>query len=117
MYALKNKVQLIGNLGNAPEVRTTATGKKLARFSIATNETYKNTNGERVTETHWHHLVAWGKVADIVAKYLQKGKEVAIEGKLMNRQYESKSGEKKFITEVLVQELLILSGNHQNKKE
>ena len=84
MYALKNKVQLIGNLGNAPEVKTTESGKKLAKFSVATNESYRNANGEKVTETTWHNLVAWGKVADIAEKYLTKGKEVAIEGKINN---------------------------------
>lgn len=111
MYALRNKVQLIGNLGNTPEVKTTISGKKMARFTIATHETYKNLKGERITETQWHQLIAWGKVADIAEKYLQKGKEVAIEGKLINRQYENKNGERKFITEIQVQEMLLLSGN------
>ncbi|AHF15156.1 single-stranded DNA-binding protein [Niabella soli] len=114
MYALKNKVQLIGNLGNNPEVKATVNGKKMARFSIATSETYKNANGERVTETQWHNLVAWGKVADIVGKYLEKGREVAIEGKLIHRQYEDKNGQKQYITEVQVQELLLLSGGQKN---
>jgi single-strand DNA-binding protein len=108
MYALKNKVQLIGNLGNAPEVKTTESGKKLARFSVATNESYRNANGEKVTETTWHNLVAWGKVADIAEKYLNKGSEVAIEGKLINRSYTDKDGNKKYITEVQVNELLML---------
>ncbi len=108
MYALKNKVQLIGNLGNAPEVKTTESGKKLARFSVATNESYRNAKGEKVTETTWHNLVAWGKVADIAEKYLTKGKEVAIEGKLINRSYNDKDGNKKYITEVEVHELLML---------
>ena len=108
MYALKNKVQLIGNLGNAPEVKTTESGKKLARFSVATNESYRNAKGEKVTETTWHNLVAWGKVADIAEKYLNKGTEVAIEGKLINRSYTDKEGNKKYITEVLVNELLLL---------
>ena len=108
MYALKNKVQLIGNLGNAPEVRNTETGKKLVRFSVATNEQYKNAKGERVTETQWHNLIAWGKVADIVEKYLVKGTEVAIEGKLINRNYMDKEGNKKYITEIQVTELLML---------
>ncbi|HQW84612.1 MAG TPA: single-stranded DNA-binding protein [Ferruginibacter sp.] len=108
MYALKNKVQLIGNLGNAPEVKTTESGKKLARFSVATNESYRNANGEKVTETTWHNLVAWGKVADIAEKYLSKGSEVAIEGKLINRNYSDKDGNKKYITEVQVNELLLL---------
>jgi single-strand DNA-binding protein len=108
MYALKNKVQLIGNLGNAPEVRNTESGKKLVRFSVATNEQYKNAKGERVTETQWHNLIAWGKVADIVEKYLVKGTEVAIEGKLVNRNYMDKEGTKKYITEIQVNELLML---------
>ena len=108
MYALKNKVQLIGNLGNAPEVRNTETGKKLVRFSVATNEQYKNAKGERVTETQWHNLIAWGKVADIAEKFLAKGTEVAIEGKLINRNYMDKEGNKKYITEIQVTELLML---------
>ncbi len=108
MYALKNKVQLIGNLGNAPEIKTTEGGKKLARFSMATNESYRNTKGEKITDTQWHTLVAWGKVADIAEKFLVKGSEVAIEGKLINRNYTDKEGNKKYITEVQVAEVLLL---------
>jgi single-strand DNA-binding protein len=108
MYALKNKVQLIGNLGNAPEVKTLESGKKMARFSVATSESYRNAKGEKVTETQWHTLVAWGKVAEIVEKYLTKGKEVAIEGKLISRSYNDKEGNKKYITEIQVNELLLL---------
>ncbi len=108
MYALKNKVQLIGNLGNAPEVKNTESGKKLARFSVATNESYRNVKGERITETQWHNLVAWGKLADIAEKYLAKGVEVAIEGKLVNRNYTNKEGVKKYITEIQISELLLL---------
>lgn len=108
MYALKNKVQLIGNLGNAPEIRKTENGKTMARFSMATREVYKNAKGERVTETQWHNLVAWGKIAEVAAKYLEKGKEVAIEGKLINRQYDDKNGDRKYITEIQVNELLLL---------
>jgi len=108
MYALKNKVQLIGNLGNKPEIRTLDGGKKMARFSVATNETYRNAKGEKVTETQWHNLVAWGKVAEIAEKYLDKGSEVAIEGKLTNRSYQDKEGNKKYITEVQVNEVLML---------
>ncbi len=108
MYALKNKVQLIGNLGNAPEVKTLDGGKKMARFSIATNETYRNAKGEKITETQWHNMIAWGKVAEIAEKYLTKGKEVVVEGKLVNRNYTDKEGNKKYITEVQVNELLLL---------
>ena len=108
MNALKNKVQLIGNLGNVPEVRNTESGKKLVRFSIATNESYHNAKGEKVTETQWHNLIAWGKVADIAEKYLAKGTEVAIEGKLMNNNYTDKEGNKRYNTEIQVHELLLL---------
>jgi len=108
MYTLKNKVQLIGHLGNAPEIKNTESDKKYARFSIATNESYRNAKGEKVTETTWHNLVAWGKIAGIVEKYLNKGSEVAIEGKLISRSYTDKDGVKKYITEVQVNELLML---------
>ena len=108
MYALKNRVQLIGHLGNAPEIRKTETGKKLVRFSVATNESYKNSNGEKVTETQWHNLIAWGKLADIAEKLLNKGTEVAIEGKLINNNYTDKEGVKKYSTEIQVNELLLL---------
>jgi single-strand DNA-binding protein len=108
MYALKNKVQLIGHLGNQPDIRNTESGKKLARFSVATSEVYRNTKGEKITETQWHTLVAWGKLAEIAEKFLLKGTEVAIEGKLINRSYTDKEGNKKYITEVQVNELLLL---------
>jgi single-strand DNA-binding protein len=107
MYALKNKVQLIGNVGNAVEIKNTESGKKYARFSIATNESYRNAKGEKVTETTWHNIVAWGKVADIAEKYLQKGSEVVLEGKLINRSYTDKEGVKKYISEVQANELLL----------
>ena len=108
MNTLRNKVQLIGNLGNSPEIITLDSGKKLAKFSIATNESYKNAAGEKITETQWHNLIAWNKTAEIVEKYLEKGKEIAIEGKLTSRSYDDKEGNKKYITEVVVNELLML---------
>lgn len=108
MYALKNKVQLIGNLGGAPEIKTFDQDRKMARFSLATSETFKNAKGEKVQETQWHQLVAWGKVAELVEKYLQKGSEIAIEGKLMHRDYTDAQGIKRYITEVQVNELLLL---------
>jgi single-strand DNA-binding protein len=108
MYALKNKVQLIGNLGQNPEIKTFAGGRKLAKFSIATSESYRNVNGEKVNETQWHNLVAWGKLADIVEKYVTKGSEVAVEGKLTYRTYNDKDGNKKYYTEIQVNELLML---------
>ncbi|MBD0850304.1 single-stranded DNA-binding protein [Maribacter arenosus] len=108
MNALRNKVQLIGNLGNDPEIVNLDGGNKLAKFSIATNETYKNAKGEKVTDTQWHNVVAWGKTAEIVENYLTKGNEVAVEGKLTHRSYENKEGEKRYITEIRCNELLML---------
>lgn len=110
MNTLRNKVQLIGNLGNNPEIITLESGKKLAKISIATNETYKNSEGEKVTDTQWHNVVAWNKTAEIIEKYLEKGNEVAIEGKLTYRSYEDKDGTKKYITEIVCNELLMLGG-------
>ena len=108
MNKLRNKVQLIGNLGINPEVKTVDGGKKLAKMSIATNESYKNAKGEMVKETQWHNLIAWGKTADIIEKYLEKGSEVAIEGKLINRNYTDKEGLKRYITEIQVNDLVML---------
>jgi single-strand DNA-binding protein len=109
MNTLRNKVQLIGNLGNDPEIITLESGKKLAKFSLATNESYKNAQGEKVTQTDWHNLIAWNKTADIIEKYVTKGKEIAIEGKLTSRSYETKEGEKRYVTEVVVNEVLMLN--------
>ena len=108
MSTLKNKVQLIGHVGNDPEIKTFDGGKKLAKLSIATNESYKNDKGEKVEETQWHNLIAWGKTADTIEKYVVKGKEIAIEGKLTHRSYEDKNGEKRYVTEVVIDELLML---------
>ena len=108
MSTLKNKVQLIGHVGQDPEIKTFDGGKKLAKLSIATNESYKNEKGEKVEETQWHNLIAWGKTADIIEKYVVKGKEIAIEGKLTHRSYEDKNGEKRYVTEVVIDELLML---------
>ncbi len=108
MSTLRNKVQLIGNLGNNPEIITLESGKKLAKFSIATNESYKNAQGEKVQNTEWHNVVAWNNTAEIVEKYLEKGKEIAIEGKLTSRSYDDKDGNKRYITEIVCNELLML---------
>jgi single-strand DNA-binding protein len=117
MSTLRNKVQLIGNVGNEPEVTNLESGKKVAKFSIATNESYKDSNGEKVTNTQWHNIVAWGKIAEIVEKYVGKGKEVALEGKLTSRSYETKEGEKRYVTEVVVDEILLLGIKGDNATE
>ncbi|WP_028283565.1 single-stranded DNA-binding protein [Olleya marilimosa] len=117
MSTLKNKVQLIGNVGNEPEITNLESGKKVAKFSIATNESYKDSKGEKVTNTQWHNIVAWGKIAEIVEKYVGKGKEVALEGKLTSRSYETKEGEKRYVTEVVVDEILLLGIKGENATE
>ena len=109
MNNLKNRVNLIGNLGIDPEVKELESGKKLARISLATSETYKSGDGKQVKNTEWHNLVAWGKKADIVEKYVTTGKEIAIEGKLTSRSYEDKEGVKRYVTEITISEILLLS--------
>lgn len=113
MSALRNRVQLIGNLGNDPEVKTLDSGKKMARFSLATNETYTNKNGEKVTQTEWHNVIAWGNTVNVIEKYVTKGKEVAVDGKLTSRSYETQQGEKRYVTEIVVNELLLLGDKHK----
>ena len=108
MYSLRNKVQFIGNLGKDPEIKTTDSGKKLVKLSVATNEMFTNSKGEKVKETQWHNIVAWGKLADIAEKYLDKGSEVAVEGKLVTKDYVDKEGVKRYFTEIQVNEMLML---------
>ena len=108
MNALKNKVQLIGHLGQDPEVLTLESGKKLAKFSIATNDYYYNKSGDKIEDTQWHNIVAWGKTADIIEKYVNKGQEVAVDGKLTSRSYEDKEGVKRYVTEIVCKEFLML---------
>ena len=109
MNTLVNKVQLIGSLGQDPEMKTFDNDRKMARFSVATHAFYKNASGERVEETTWHNVVAWGKTADILDKYVKKGDKVGVEGRLSNRSYEDSDGNKKYITEVVAHEILMLS--------
>ncbi|CAM4064103.1 single-stranded DNA-binding protein [Gillisia limnaea] len=108
MSTLRNKVQLIGHVGNEPEIMNLESGKKLAKFSIATNESYKNSKGEKITDTQWHNIIAWGKTAELIENYVPKGKEVGIEGKLTSRSYEDKDGHKRYITEIVCNELLLM---------
>ena len=105
---------MIGHVGNSPRTARFENGKKLDRLSLATNEFYYNSEGTKVQQTHWRNLTAWGIQADMIEKYFTTGKEIAIEGKLTSRSYESKTGEKKFITEVLVKEILLLGEKDSN---
>ena len=111
MNALRNSVRLIGHLGDDPKVRKLDSGKTVANFSIATNEIYRDQNGNKQNETTWHRLVAWGKQAEVIENYVKKGSEIAVEGKLTNRSYEDKSGEKQYITEIVVNQVLLLGKN------
>lgn len=105
---MRNRVQLIGNLGAQPDVKSFNETGKVARVSLATNEKYKNNKGELVTETTWHNLVLWNKQAENAEKFFKKGSEVAIEGKIVNRTYEDKDGQKKYVHEIHVNEFVLL---------
>ena len=111
---LRNQVQLIGNLGLDPEVKHLESGKTLAKISLATNESYTDSKGEKVQNTQWHNIVAWGKTATIVEKYLKKGNEIAIKGKLTHRSYDDKDGNKRYMTEVVANEILMLDKAPKN---
>ena len=108
MNNLRNRVQLIGHVGNDPEIKTFEGGRKLATITLATNDHYKNAKGEKVEQTEWHRLTAWGTTADIIEQFVKKGKEIAIDGKLTHRTYDDKNGDKKFITEVTINEVVLL---------
>jgi single-strand DNA-binding protein len=108
MSTLKNQVQLIGHVGQDPEIKNFEGEKKLASLSIATKDSYKNDKGEKVEETQWHRISAWGKTAELIEKYVTKGKEIAVQGKLTHRSYDDKNGDKKYVTEVVVSELVLL---------
>jgi len=115
MSTLRNNVQLIGNVGNDPETTTFESGKKVTRFSLATNE-YYHKEGEKVQQTHWHNLVAFGKQSDLIENYVSKGKEIAIQGKLTSRSYKPEVGDKKYVTEILVNEILFLGSSENSNK-
>ncbi len=97
----------MGRLGQDPEIINLDSGKKLAKFSLATNENYATSKGEKVENTHWHNIIAWGKTADIIENYTEKGKEIVITGKLSSRTYETKSGEKRYLTEVVCNQVVL----------
>jgi len=114
MNNLRNKVQLIGHLGNDPEIKEYDGGKTMAKFSMATSEYYKNKSGEKVTETQWHNIVAWNGTAKVVEKLLKKGNEVAIEGKLTTRKWDDKDGNTKYFTEIIANEVLLFKSKDQS---
>lgn len=111
MNALRNKVQLIGRLGQKPEITTFSDGNKIAKFSMATDDSYKDKSGQKIERTYWHNIIVRGGLVTVVESYVQKGQEVAIEGKLTNRSWVDKDGNKRYITEIVCNELLMLSKN------
>lgn len=115
MKNLKNNVSLIGRLGGEPEITTFTNGRKLARFTLATNESYKSKSGEFVKDTQWHTINAWGKTADLVQKLLQKGQEIILDGKLVHQSYETKTGEKRYTTVIEINEFLMLNSKADNQ--
>jgi single-strand DNA-binding protein len=112
MTTLRNSVQLIGRLGTEPETKTFGDNKTMVKFSFATSSYYKDKDGERVEETQWHNIVAWGGTATIAEKYLKKGQEIAISGKITYRSWDDKDGNKKYFTEIVANEFVMFN----NKK-
>jgi single-strand DNA-binding protein len=111
MSDLRNRVSLIGHVGGDPEVKSFDSKGKLARFSLATNETYQNGKGERITETQWHNVVAWNGLAEVMEKHLKKGRFIILEGKIVNRSYSTKEGEKRYLTEIVANSFNFLGSN------
>lgn len=112
-----NEVTLIGNLGNDPEVRTTQNGRTVANFNLATSESFKNKEGERITNTEWHRVTAWSPLAEIIEKYVKKGSQIYLKGSLKTRSYEDKDGVKRGITEVVMKELKMLGGRQGSRQQ
>ena len=117
MNSLRNRVYLIGNLGTNPETKNLENGKKVTKFTLATSEEFKNSEGQKVKETTWHNIVAWNGTADLAGKYLRKGRQVAVEGRLAYRSYEDKNGVTKYITEIVINELLFLQSGKEQVQE
>lgn len=114
MNTLNNSVRLTGFLGTAPEIKLTENQKKVAKLNLATNYYRKNGEGERITETTWHQIVLWEKQAELAERFLDKGSKISIEGRLANRFYTDKDGIKRYVTEVIVNEIDFTGKAHQN---
>jgi single-strand DNA-binding protein len=117
MNSMKNRVTLIGNLGQDPETKTIENGKKVAHFTIATDDGYKNADGQKVSETTWHNIVAWNGLAEIAGKYLKKGRQVAVEGRIVYRNYEDKKGATRYITEIVLNDIVLLRSGRESPEE
>jgi len=117
MDSMKNSIQLIGNLGRDPEITRTSNGAKFGKVSIATKESYKDKGGEKITQTQWHNLIAWGDLADFMEDKLKKGAYIGVRGKIRYNSFTSKDGQKQVKTEILVQEFLTANGQRPTANE
>jgi len=117
MNSLRNRVNLIGNLGQDPETKSFENGKKMTRFTLATSDDFKNAEGQKVKETTWHNIVAWNGIADVAGRFLKKGRQVAVEGRIVYRSYEDKKGVTKYITEIVIHDLLFLTSGKEQMQE
>jgi len=109
MSSVRNSVQLVGNLGKDVEIKEFDSGSVMVSFTLATNEYYKNSKGEKVQETQWHKVVAWGKLGELMHKYLAKGSEVLVKGRLVSRTYNDKEGNTRYVTEVIANDIIVFS--------
>ena len=117
MNSLNNSVRLIGRLGQDPILKKIENGKKVLRFSLATDDSYKNSNGQKVTETAWHNIVVWNGPAEVLEKYLKKGSRIALDGKIAYRSYEDKKGETRYITEIILNDFMFLDSSKGNAND
>jgi single-strand DNA-binding protein len=117
MNNLRNSVRLIGNLGQDPETKTLENGKKVVHFTLATKDDFKNSDGQKVSETTWHNIVAWNGLADVAGRFLKKGREVAVEGRLVYRNYEDKKGVTRYITEIVLNDMALLRSSKDKDKD
>ena len=114
MSNFRNHVQLIGNVGEDPKITLLDGGRKVARFPMATNEYYTNNQGEKIQNTDWHQVVAWGKTADILEKYTAKGSEIGLQGKIKTRSYTTEDGNQRYVTEIVADEVLLMGSKPTN---
>jgi len=112
-----NKVQLIGNLGADPDFRSTPSGTSVVSLRVATTESWNNKDGQQEQKTEWHKVVLWGKLAEIARDYLKKGKQVYLEGRLQTSSWEDKEGQKRYTTEVVANQMLMLGGRGQDEPD
>jgi single-strand DNA-binding protein len=110
-----NKVLLIGNLGSDPEIRHTPSGAAVANFRLATNEVFNDRSGNRQTRTEWHRIVAWSKLAEICGQYLRKGRQVYIEGRIQSRQWDDQQGQRRYTTEIVATNMIMLGGRGEGE--